>query len=85
VVANAFDPAIVRDDPATVAVDQAADEVFGRLVDKGLLPGFETDRPFVLLAGAMLWKDAWPVLGTEHDLNASAFFPHDGRALTWHE
>ena len=38
------DTAVVGDDAAAVAVDQAEDELFGGLIDECLLPGFEGDR-----------------------------------------
>ena len=80
-----MNPAIVRDDAAAVAVNEATDEFFGGFLDEDLLPGLETDRPGVLLAGAVLWEEARPVLGIQHDLDAPSAFPHDGRALTWHQ
>jgi len=54
VVADALDPAVVGDDAAAVAVDEAKDELLGRLVDDCFLPWLEPDRPVVLAAGAML-------------------------------
>ena len=62
VVAHAGDPAIVGDDAAAVAVNQAEDELFGGVVDERLLPGLESDRPRVLLAGAVLRKQTRPML-----------------------
>jgi hypothetical protein len=54
VVADAADPAVVRDDAAAVAVDRSEDEFFGGLIDKRLLPGFEGYPSFVLDARAVL-------------------------------
>ena len=84
-VADAFDPAIVRDDAAAVAVNEAADELLARLLDEGLLPGLETDRPGVLPAGTVLWKEAWPVLGVERDDDASLRLWLDRCALPRHQ
>jgi hypothetical protein len=42
-VSEALDGAVVGDDAATVAVDQAADEVLRRLIDKLLLPRLQRD------------------------------------------
>ena len=56
VVPDAGHPAVVGDDAAAIAVYQSEDELFGGLVDEGLLPGFEGYPPLVLPAGAMLRK-----------------------------
>ncbi len=50
VVADARNTPIVGDDPSAVAVDEAADEVFGGRVDVGLLPGFQHDGAEVFAA-----------------------------------
>jgi hypothetical protein len=43
-------------------VNEATDELPGVSLDDLLLPVFEGDGAVVLLAGAMLWEKAWPVL-----------------------
>ena len=50
-VTRAHDAAVIRDDAAAVAVDEAEDELFGGLVDERLLPGLQSNRSHVLLAG----------------------------------
>jgi hypothetical protein len=54
VVADALHAAVVRDDPAAITVDEAADELLGGLVDEGLLPGLECDSSVVFSAGSVL-------------------------------
>ena len=85
VVADALDAAVVGDDAATVAVDQAANEVLGGLIDKLLLPGFQPDRPVVLLAGPMLREEARPVLGVEGDHDAALLHSLDRCVLSGHD
>ncbi|BBX11426.1 hypothetical protein MNVM_05070 [Mycobacterium novum] len=64
------DATIVGDDAAAIAVDQAADEFLGGLVDEVFLPRLQPDRPVVLLAGAVLREEARPVLGVQVDIGA---------------
>jgi hypothetical protein len=52
-------------------VDEAEDEFFGGLVDEGLLPRLQRDCAGVLLAGAVLWEQARPVLGAHVHLDAA--------------
>jgi hypothetical protein len=59
---DATNAAVVRDDAAAVVLDQAADELFGCLVDEGVLPGLEPDRPVVLSTGTVLGEEAGPVV-----------------------
>jgi hypothetical protein len=63
VIPDAADPAVIGDDATAVAVDQSEHELFGGLVDKGLLPGFEGYRSLVFHSRAVLWQQARPVLG----------------------
>ena len=53
---RAHDAAVIRDDAAAVAVDEAEDELFGGLVDERLLPGLQSNRSHVLLAGTVLGR-----------------------------
>jgi len=55
-VTRAHDAAVIRDDAAAVAVDEAEDELFGGLVDERLLPGLQSNRSHVLLAGTVLGR-----------------------------
>jgi hypothetical protein len=70
VVADAADSAVIRDDAAAVAVDQAADELLGLAVHDFLLPWLEGDEPAVFRPRAVLRQEAGPVLGVEDDLDA---------------
>jgi hypothetical protein len=54
VVPDAANAAVVGDDAAAVAVNEAEDEFFGGLIDECLLPGLEPDGPVGLAAGAVL-------------------------------
>jgi hypothetical protein len=85
VIADAADTTIVRDDAAAVAVDQAADEFLGGLVDERLLPRFEGDAAVVLAAWAVLGEQTWPVLGVEANLKGLARHPPDGCMLAGHD
>jgi len=62
VVLDAFDAAVVGDDAATVAVDQAADEILRRLIDELLLPRLQRDWPQVLSARTVLRGTPWRVV-----------------------
>jgi hypothetical protein len=77
--------AIIGDDAAPVAVNQAKDEFFGRLVDERLLPWLECDPSGVLLAGAVLGEKARPVLGVQRHFDAVLGQLHDPCALTGHQ
>jgi hypothetical protein len=55
-VTRAHDAAVIRDDAAAVAVDEAEDELFGGLVDERLLPGLQSNLSRVLLAGTVLGR-----------------------------
>jgi len=84
-ISDALDAAVVGDDAATVAVDQAADEILRRLIDKLLLPGLKLYRPQVLQAWAMLREQARPVLGRKVDVCAGATRSRpDARSLARH-
>lgn len=60
-VSNALYAAVIRDYPATIAVDQTANEVFGRPRDQFQLSLFQGDLAMVFLTGTVLWEQAWPV------------------------
>jgi hypothetical protein len=55
-VADAGDTSVVCDDAAAVAIDQAADEVFGGLGDESVLPRLRANGAGVFSAWAMLGK-----------------------------
>ena len=61
-VADAADPAVVRDDAAAVTVDQSENELLSGLVDERLLPGFEDYASLALDSGAVLREQARPML-----------------------
>ena len=50
-VTRAHDAAVIRDDAAAVAVDEAEDELFGGLVDERLLPGLQSIGLMCFLPG----------------------------------
>ncbi|WP_232425651.1 hypothetical protein [Mycobacterium sp. JS623] len=52
-------------------MDQAEDELLGGLINERLLPWFKRDSPCVLLARAVLWQEAWPIFGSERNVDAS--------------
>ncbi|BBX91433.1 hypothetical protein MBOE_30820 [Mycolicibacterium boenickei] len=70
VVADALDTAVIRDDSATVTVDQTAHEVFRCFLDEDLLPRLERDAAMVFSAGPVLGEQARPVFGVERNLDA---------------
>ena len=60
---DAFDAAVVGDGAATVAVNQTADEILRRPIDKLLLPWLQPDWSGVLSARTVLREQARPVFG----------------------
>jgi hypothetical protein len=58
----------VRDDAASVAVDQPSEELLLGLFHDLALPGRQFDGSMMLPARAMLWEEAKPMLGVHRDL-----------------
>ena len=56
---------------AAIGVDQAGEELSWVQQDRSFLPGLKPDRPCVLWACAVLWKQADPVLPVAVELDAS--------------
>jgi len=84
VVSDALDAAVIGDDAATVAVDQAADEILRRPIDKLLLPWLQPDLPGVFPARTVLREQAWPVLGVEGHNDASLLLRFNRPSLSRH-
>jgi hypothetical protein len=53
-------------------VDQAAEELLGRSIEKDSLPLTKDDRPIMLAAGPVLGEDVGPVRVGRSDIHASS-------------
>jgi len=72
VVTDAWYPAVIRDDPTAVAVDQATYEGLALTLDDSLLPRHESDAPQVLAAASVLRDQARPMVPIHRDVHTPA-------------
>jgi hypothetical protein len=77
--------AIIGDDATAITVDQAADEVIRCFLDQLFLPWFQSDRPQMLLAGAVLWKQARPMFRVQVNFRAIVVAPPSPCTLARHQ
>jgi hypothetical protein len=85
VIANTSKPAIVRHNAAAIAIDEATNKFFGSVVDKRLLPKLEADLSQVLLAWAVLRKQARPMFRVKINFRAIVGTSPSPRALAPHK
>jgi hypothetical protein len=70
VVADAAHAAVIRHNPATVAMCEATDEILSGLLDELLLPTLESDQPVCFLPRTMLRQQSRPVFAAKPDFDA---------------
>jgi len=66
-------------------MDETTHELFGGFADELFLPRFQSNRPEVLPAGAVLGQQAWPMLRIKRDLGAVVGATQRRRPLTRHQ